>query len=383
MYGKSLLVLAVIGLAFAGCTAEVEPKKTPGQTPDAPAELPKLTIGHVGHDHQIALYVAALQPKLLKERGGVWLKEKKPREVYDLMDGDEAVAELHLTKVGGGSNMPAAMERGEIDVGLGGIPAVVFFVDKGAPFRVLSPLNVDGDMLLLRPDIPVDDWAGFVQYVKESKKPVKIGYKAPVAVAKLVFMGALDHEGIPHSEAAPPEGGVELVHLKGAKNTVPLLESGAVDGVVINEPFGSIAESKNVGKIVSLLGDLPPDGRWKNHPCCCVCATQATIDGHREVLKKLLAMMYNTTKFIQESPEAAGMLAAEWTKKPMAVELESVPNIVYLMEPGEAYRKGLETWFGIMNEVGKFKGAIKGRSFEEAFELCHDLTLINEVIEGR
>jgi len=383
MMKRTLLVLAVFGLLLAGCGAEDDPGTTPGTTPDGQTELPRLTIGHVGHDHQISLYVAALNPELMKERGGVWLREKKAREVYDLMDGDRAVAELHLTKVLGGSNMPAAMERGEIDIGLGGIPAVMFFVDKGARFRILAPLNVDGDMLLLRPDIPVDDWAGFVRYVKESKTPIRIGYKAPVAVAKLVFMGALDHEKVPYSDTTPLEGGVELVHLRGGKNIVPALESKGVDGAVINEPFGSIAESKKVGKIISLLGDLPPDGKWKNHPCCCVCATQATINGHREVLKTLLTMLYNTTKFIREDPVAAGTLAAKWTKKPEAVEQKSVSNIVYLMEPGDAYRKGLKTWFGIMTKVGKFDGALKGKSFDEAFALGHDLSLMNEVIEGK
>jgi len=170
------------------------------------ASAPKLTIGHVGHDHQIALFVAALDPERFKARCDVWLEEKKPREVYDLIEGGKVVAELHLIKVGGGSKMPAAMEKGDIDVGLGGIPSVMFFVDKGNDFKIISPLNVDGDMLLLKPEFPADDWAGFVKAVKASERPVRIGYKAPVAVAKLVFEGALDSEGIPYGDAAPPGG---------------------------------------------------------------------------------------------------------------------------------------------------------------------------------
>jgi hypothetical protein len=114
--------------------------------------------------------------------------------VYELVEGEKTVAELHLEKVGGGSNMPAAMERGEIQVGLGGIPAVIFYVDKGSPFRILTPLNVDGDMLLVRPEFPADDWDSFVSAVKASEKPVRIGYKAPVAVAKLVFVGGAPGE---------------------------------------------------------------------------------------------------------------------------------------------------------------------------------------------
>jgi len=350
---------------------------------ESEGEVPKLVIGHVGHDHQIALYVGALSPERMKERCGVWLREKKPREVYDLMDGETALAELQLVKVGGGSNMPAAMKRGEIDVGLGGIPAVMFFVDDGAPIRILSPLNVDGDMLLVRPDFPADDWESFVTAVKAAEKPVRIGYKAPVAVAKLVFMGALDASGVPHSEAEPPEGGVELVNLQGGKNIVPSLASGGVDGAVINEPFGSIAEVEGVGRIVSLLADLPPEGRWKNHPCCCVCATEDAIANHRPALKALLLMMRETTAFIREEPEEAAVLAARWTKKSEEVERRSVPNIVYLMDPGEGYREGLRVWHGMMDEIGKFDGRLEDKGWEEAFEMGHDLSLVQEVMEGR
>jgi NitT/TauT family transport system substrate-binding protein len=369
---RTTITLILLAATLAACGGD-----------STPTELPKITIGHVGHDHQIAMYVAALAPEKLKARCGVWLREKKAREVYDLMDGEKPVAELHLLKVGGGSNMPAAMERGEIDVGLGGIPAVMFFVDKGAPFRILSPLNVDGDMLLVLPEFPANNWHEFVEAVKNAGRPIRIGYKAPVAVAKLVFVGALEHEGIPYSDKNPVAGGIELVNLQKGGAIVPALEKGSVDGAVINEPFGSVAESRKVAKTISLLGELPPAGKWKNHPCCCICATQATIDGNRGVLKTLLKMLYSTTQLIREDPAAAGRLAAQWTKKPEAVELKSVPNIVYLMEPGEAYRKGLETWFGIMEGIGKFQGDLKGKSFDEAFRKGHDLTLIEEVMEGR
>ncbi len=369
---ENLMVAMLVAAAFViGCSDPTS------------GTLPKITIGHVGHDHQIALYVAALSPDLTKEKCGIWLQEKKSREVYDLMDGEDAVAELHLIKVGGGSSMPAAMERGEIDVGLGGIPAVMFFIDKGADFKILSPLNVDGDMLLVRPDFPANDWGSFVKAVKESEKPIRIGYKAPVAVAKLVFVGALNASGIASSESAPPEGGVELVNLQGGKNIVPALESGIVDGAVINEPFGSISVAKGVGKIVSLLADLPPEGKWKSHPCCCVCATAKTISENRPELVKLLAMLAAATETINGNGETAAKLAAAWTKRSIEVESQSVPNIVYVMEPGESYRNGLATWHSMMEKIGKFSGRLKGVPFDQAFNIGHDLTLIEEALRDQ
>jgi NitT/TauT family transport system substrate-binding protein len=307
--------------------------------------------------------------------------EKQKKEVYDLVDNGKVLAELHLSKVGGGSKMPAAMERGEIDVGLGGIPAVMFFVDKGAPFKILCPLNVDGDMLLLRPELPADDWAGFVRYVQESETPVKIGYKAPVAVAKLVLEGALDAEGIPYAEEGVP-GGVELVNLRGGGKIVPSLEKGMVDGAVINEPFGSIAEHKGVAKIVSLLSELPPEGRWHHHPCCCICATEDAISKNRRALVALLKLVHHTTDFIHANPETAARLAAEWTANEPAVEAASVPNIVYTTSPDEAYREGMKTWFEIMKETEEFTGILADLGWEESFALGHDLTLYEEATSG-
>lgn len=366
-------------LALGACSGGGEPELAAGPTPDPTKAPTQITIGHVGHDHHIALFVAALEPEPIAARCGVALVEKKEREVYDLVEDGTVLAELHLTKVGGGSKMPAAMERGEIDVGLGGIPAVCFFVDKGAPFKILCPLNVDGDMLLMRPETGVTDWAGFVQYVKASETPVKIGYKAPVAVAKLVIEGALDAEGIPHGETGVA-GGVEMVNLRGGGKIVPSLEKGMVDGAVINEPFGSIAVFKGVGTIVSLLATLPPDGRWENHPCCCVSATEAVISAERPALKALLKLIHHTTLFIEENPADASRLAAAWTKNEPEVEAMSVPHITYLNEPGAAYRAGMGTWFGLMVEAGEFEGRLLDQSIEASFALVHDLTLYEEMM---
>ncbi len=61
----------------------------------------------------------------------------------------------------------------------------------------------------------------------------------------------------------------------------------------------------------------------------------------------------------------------------------SVPNIVYLTDPGEGYEAGLKTWLEMMTAIDQFEGRFKGKNWEEAFALGHDLTIMKEVIEGR
>ncbi len=44
--------------------------------------------------------------------------------------------------------MPTAMDQGMFDVGLGGVVAIAFHVDKGRPMKIISPLHSKGDMLV-------------------------------------------------------------------------------------------------------------------------------------------------------------------------------------------------------------------------------------------
>ena len=84
------------------------------------AETPVLKVGHVGHDHHSALYVAAKAGEAFKDPYGIWFKEVRDKDLYELYDGDDLVAEVELYKAGGGSKMPTMMSQGAFDVGFGG-----------------------------------------------------------------------------------------------------------------------------------------------------------------------------------------------------------------------------------------------------------------------
>ena len=277
--------------------------------------MPVLKVGHVGHDHQLALYVAALEGQRFKTEYGVYLDEVKPREVYDLVDGDGVLARLHLVKVGGGSRMPAAMSRGEISIGLGGVAAVAKFADGGSPFKIILPLQTDGDMLVMQKDSPVTDWASFVVAANAGGKPLRIGYKAPVAVAKLVFERALAEEGVPYGyDAADVTTGVLLVNFGSENSPIPLMESGAIDGFVMNQPGVAVSVRKGLGKVVAELRDLPPEGKWRDHPCCCVSATEDTLEKRPDAIKAFLKVIVLATQLIDDDPELAIQCASRWTK---------------------------------------------------------------------
>ncbi len=348
----------------------------------APADV--LKLGHVGHDHHLALFVAASRGRALaEETAGVWLRCVKPMQVYDLMQGDAPLTRVLFRKVGGGSGMPAALARGEIEVGLGGVAATVAAIDKGAHLKIIAPCNCDGDMLMVRPDFPAASWAGFVARVRQSARPVTIGYKAPRAVAYLIFMGALSAEGLRYGPKPVDEKGrsvqVVLVNLQKGSNMVPSLRGGVVDGIVMNQPVVAVAEAKGVGKTIADLRDLPPEGRWRDHPCCCVVATQEALEGKRPIVAALVQAIVAGGRYVLAERDAAIAIASTWTRQPPEVERRSVPTVTYVTRPDERWHRGMLIWFEMMKDLGQFTGRLKGMTPERMHERVADYTLLGEV----
>jgi NitT/TauT family transport system substrate-binding protein len=368
-----ITLLGVLLATLVGCDS---------RDADAP---PTIRVGYVGHDHQLALYVAALQGKGLSAKANVHLRQRKARQVYDLIEDGRTLATLELVKVGGAANLPNAMASGQVSIGLGGVASVAKFIDRGSPMKILAPLQTEGDQLVLKTDSPIDSWAEFVAAARTADRPIRIGYKGPVAVAKLVFMRALQEEGIRHThDPADSEAEVLLVHMMKGSNAIPMLTGeagGAIDGFVMNQPVPAKAEHMGVGKVIAQLRDLPPAGAWKQHPCCCVAANEDVLGHHPRAVKAFLKVLLLATDRMRQSPAIAVETAVEWTRSPLPVEKRSVPTITYLAEPTDEWRVGVVRYCDMMLDVGAFKGRFKAATGQAVADACLDTTLAEEAAD--
>ena len=350
----------------------------------AETNVPTIKVGHVGHDHHIALYIAAEAGKDLERKYGVYFRELKPQEVYELHDTGKLVSIVHMVRVGGGAKMPAALEQGHIEVGLGGLGPVMKFVDKGSPLKVLAPLNNDGDALVLRNDFVASTWADFVNEVKTSKKPIRIGYKDPMANAYMIFVRALSEEGIRYGQEPVDRDGksvqVIMMNLQGEENALPSLEGGIVDGVVVNEPSPSIIVHKKAGHRLANLSALPPEGKWKGHPCCVVVASDAALKEKRPVIKSLLKTIAAGGDLMGGDMEKGYAAEAKWTKTAPEVGRKSVLNVTYVVRPDEKWVKGVDTWIDMMISSNQFQKNLKGKSPAEIRAAMFDLSIMTEAL---
>ncbi len=344
----------------------------------AQKKVPVLKVGYAGHDHQTALYVACLESEKTKKDCGLFMKEVNPKKHYEMYKGKKKIADVEIFKSGGGSKIPTLMSQGHFEIGFGGVAPIAFFTDKGSPMKIIAPLHTKGDMLVIKPDNKVNSWETFVKWIKEEKKPVKVGFKKPVAVAKLIFESALKSANLTFSgDASQKDVDVLMVNMKGQKNLVPGLKNNIIDAYVANNPSCAIAESKGVGKVVADLNDLPP-GIWKDHPCCCIAANTKALEKNKDLIKDFLMLIILATNYINEDQEKVAVAdAAKWLGTSIEVEKASIPTSGYTTKPSDDWKKKMYVWVGAMNSMNKLSGSLKGKKGKDVDPLLFDFTLLN------
>jgi NitT/TauT family transport system substrate-binding protein len=355
---------------LTSCRQKDETGKSTGTT--------SLKIGHVGHDHHTALFVALDNASEYARKSGINAKVIEDRKFYELLDQDKKVADLEIMKVGGASKMPTALAQDVIEVGFGGVAPVLASADSGAPVKLIAPLHYKGDMFVVKPDFPAKTWNEFVAIVKVTNKPLRIGYKNPMAVAKLVFEEAMKHEGITYGgDPAKTDLQVQMVNVKGGDKLNVSLGSGLIDGYAGNNPFPAIAVETGIGRIICDLEDLPP-GTFRDHPCCCIAANTKAIEGKSEAIVSLLVLLIQGTETINSDVDKAVAAAVRWIGTSETVERMSIPTSGYSMEPSEQWHQTMGKWIEAMDGLGTFKNKLKGLKPNDVQQAAYDLSLLEK-----
>ena len=343
---QTLFLLTAI-LASAACQKSSEP-------------LPLLRIGHAPHDHHSALYIAAMNPVYFKEHGGIYLKETVFRKEYTLISGDRPLARVLIDSSTGGKELIRKLSEEYFDISFGGFPAMLYFIDQGSPIKIIAPVMAEGAGLVVRNDLPVNNWAEFVQYVHKQERPLKIGYKIAISVQNLIFEQALRETHIPYAtKLDDAQAKIVVLNLHGAKNVIPAITDGLIDGFVIMQPFLALAEEKGAGKIIAMLSDMPPEGKWQGHPCCALAGNENYLRAQPEVTESMLTLLMLASRFINDQPRKSAEQIGCWLDVPTSVEEKSLPSIQFSTDFSDSWSRGVDFWVESMIKSGNLTNKIK------------------------
>ncbi len=369
------LLFVSAAIALAGCQEKKVVEENNG--------VVKISVGYLPTDHHAALFVACYHPEIFKKYG-IYLKEVEPKKKYELYKNDKKIAdiELYLIKTGGADIMNL-LAQGKLDIGLNGVPPAVFYIDKGCNGKIIMCLQGEGSAVVVRKDIPANNWQEFVNWIKEQYKEgkqVKIGHPLPTSIQYVMIKDALKASGISYTENPNEKAMVLLVNCKGQGSMPQMLSQKQLDAVIAWEPMPEILKSKGVGKAIVYSQDLPKSngGTWKNHPCCCVVASEKSLKEKRDAIITFAKLLRYATEEINKNRDLAAEASTKWLGVDENVEKESVKYIKYDWRI-ETFLPGILEFVKAMNNQGLMKNMLKDVSDEKAKEVIFDFNAYNEI----
>lgn len=105
---------------------------------------------------------------------------------------------------------------------------------------------------------------------------------------------------------------VELLFCKGQSILPVLLTTGQIDGYVAWQPYLALAEESDLGKVVALSRDFPPNGLWHNHPCCVLVASNGIMQNYPDTVVIVSAILLAGEDWAKENPGALAKVTAQW-----------------------------------------------------------------------
>lgn len=373
----SLITCTMLSLTMlAGCgnsAAKDEKKKDEGNKTATEEKLPELTIAWGNELHTGILNVLGKKSEEFKKQGVYFnpLSEDK----YELIENDKKLAIMNFIPTKGGSETANMLSQNNLDYGFCSSTALMSAVDNGSKVKLISPFQSNGIALVFPPNSNLKSWEDVKKHIEESKTPVKIGYHSPVSAPRIVMESVLRSEGLKVTEdPSDSTAQVILVDLKGSNNLLPSLASKQVDAWVGPSHHPEAAEDKGVGEIAITLKNFPPVGSWDDFPCCSLGARQEVIDKYPEVNKALIKLMGNLATYANENREDVAKILSE--KIGVSENAIKKCEIKYFTTPSEKWYNGIKVYVKALNDMGKFNGELKGKSFEEVKEKAFDFQFL-------
>ena len=79
-------------------------------------------------------------------------------EIADLIVNGVPIAEVHLIGADAGPQLMQTEATGSVVMGYAGVPPAIYAIDKGAPIKILMPINDQGSGLVSAINSPATDW---------------------------------------------------------------------------------------------------------------------------------------------------------------------------------------------------------------------------------
>jgi len=184
----------------------------------------------------------------------------------------------------------------------------------------------------------------------------------------------------------PPasNGTVILTYTKGTGPMPTLLGTDQIDGYIAWQPFVEVAPLAKIGRVLVYSGDMPPEGHWKNHPCCVFTATSDAIANRPDITNALTAALVLSTRYLEEHPAESAEIVADWlagkgnftygdiSVSSVDVLSSAFPTVRFINEPTDDWKRSNLEFVYAQRELGVLTGSLANSSDAQTISLLFD-----------
>jgi ABC-type nitrate/sulfonate/bicarbonate transport system substrate-binding protein len=211
---------------------------------------------------------------------------------------------------------------------------------------------------------------------------------------KFLLLGCLAALLLAAACMAPQQatGDVAILYTKGTGPMPTLLATKQIDGYIAWQPFVEVAPVAHIGKVITYSGDLPPDDRWKNHPCCVLAARTDLMGRNPALVNDLGAVTILATRYITDHPTESADIVADWlagrgnftygnvTVSSVEVLNRAFPTVKFVNEPTTQWMDGQIEFVYALRELGALTGSLANSSDTESKAILFDTGPYNQAM---
>lgn len=177
---------------------------------------------------------------------------------------------------------------------------------------------------------------------------------------------------------------VDILYAGGVGPMPVLLSTNQVDGYIAWQPFVTIAIDSNIGQLVVYSEDLPPAGKWENHPCCVLTAREDLLQSNPDLVNVMAAQTILADKWITENPEKAALDLAEFiagsgnftygnvSVSSVQVMKDAIPTVKYTTDPNPQWVNQTKDFVNTQIDLGYITGTLKNTSASDLDSVLFD-----------
>ena len=181
-------------------------------------------------------------------------------------------------------------------------------------------------------------------------------------------------------------GTVGILYTQGVGPMPGLLATGQVDGYISWQPVVEAGVESGIGQVASYSKDLPPAGKWSDHPQNVFVVRQDFYDSNPDFVNAFSALNLASSQYITDHPRESAEIVADWlagrqnftygnvSVSSVTAVNNSLPTIRFTNEPSDAWKGSMNDFVQAQIDLGSINGYLKNGTAGDKESLLYNFS---------